>query len=380
VVFLALQAAGLACVIIGGLAFASHDSSRGPVSAALAVLALLYAGLLSRYFVPILRSPTEARRNASGTDSAVDGMLDAAFAEAEIGLRNTRGENGAPMALSAVPWLAVVADPLGAEDFLRHITHRATVTPPREDAPSAAARARWHLAPEFAALKIDLTNAKGRARETMWTSVFGALAARPGGRAIDGILAPISADTLQGSATAIAELGAELGRISDAAQSRLQLELPIIVVATRCDRVPGIGAFTTRLGGKALNQALGWWPSAGERQGAADRARIAAALDRIEDRLRAVGLALVAQEPDPSARASIWSCVEALVGLREGLECLLNAVLGGRPAARLGGVFLVGDAIPGTMAPDTGLFVDDLARRFVPRAADLVAAHASSAG
>lgn len=370
--FAASLIAGLALIIGGGLALAPEGNGAGTFEAAIAVIALLYAGLIAWYFIQILRAPGAVRRSAGGEDP-VDRSLASAYTEAEERLKQAAEKKPAPNGLQSLPWVAVLADSAGAGGFLRRATRHSPIANPRRDDPTETPHLRWFLAPEFAALDIDLAKTKGPAREETWVRFLRFLRTKRAGRAIDGIVALVSVDTLQAPAAHLGELGSELARFCDAAAAQAGSDIPVTVVITRCDLVPGIQILAGRLGTQALGQAVGWWPNAAQRQGMADETTIRTGIEQIDDRLRAAGLALIGRESDSAIKLSICESIESLARSLAALEPFLNAAFAGRRASRLGGVFLAGESIPGTMPGDMGLFVDDLTRRFVPRLRDLVA-------
>jgi len=375
--FLLLLAAGLVTAIFGGLMLAPAGHGRVAFDASVALAVLVYIGLLSWYFFRKTHAPSKPLRLRGDENSSLRSSLAAAFADVDERLRAARGKPGVPLTLDALPWLLVVADSHGAGNFLRYAARHSPLPNPRRDNVAEAPRGRWFVAPEFAALEVDFAKTQGQARAEFWAAALGLLAAKRTEAPVDGIVSLVALDTLQLSPQRISDHGTELGRISDAAADCLGRDVPVMVVVTRCDRVPGIGTFAARLGGKSLTRAVGWWPEDAGHNHGVDEATVELALDGIDDRLRAVGLALVGREANVADKALIWACCEAWAGLRQELAILLKAAFLGRPAARLGGIFLVGDSIPGTMSPDIGLFVDDLARCFFPRLGDIRAAHAA---
>lgn len=215
-----------------------------------------------------------------------------------------------------------------------------------------------------------------------WLSLLRALRARHRGRPADGAVLVVPADELNAAADGDATAQRLLGRRADRVRRRLEqaqrafgLRLPVSVVVTRCDLLPGMPELLTTLDARQRRQIFGWsnphpadTPYAG--------AWVDDAVDGVAATLRRHQLRLLAEDGaggdgDDDDRRAFVALPATIAALAAPLHTWVNRVFAGGPSTEappLRGVYFTagegfdrppadtlhdpaGTPVPGTVAP-----------------------------
>lgn len=196
-----------------------------------------------------------------------------------------------------------------------------------------------------------------------WFDALRVLARAQPQRPLDGIAVCVSVAALQADAAIATPLFQLLARGVHSAASGLRQQLPVYVLVTQLQTLPGYDAMRGALPPPAAAHALGWRPAPAAPLSAS---AFDDALATIEHGLQRLRLGLLAQPRDGAARHGIHGFVEAALALRPGLRRLHDALrLQDGAAARWRGLYL-------TAADPDGAFVADLFQRFLPADGGLV--------
>lgn len=202
--------------------------------------------------------------------------------------------------------------------------------------------------------------------EAPWSKALALLATERRKLPLDGMVICIAAQSLRESEGAVAMHADRLHRLADEATRRLQLQLPVYVVVTGLEALPGHTAFRSALPASVFRRVLGWRHPAVMEDGVLD-ARVEAHVDAVAERLLATAQAVLAIERDPRRRREAFAFLQSLYGLQRGLRSFLERLQANEAHAerRLHwqGVYVTGGSR--NEAP-SGDFVDDLFSRFLP--------------
>ncbi|WP_321800904.1 type VI secretion protein IcmF/TssM N-terminal domain-containing protein [Caballeronia sp. J97] len=202
---------------------------------------------------------------------------------------------------------------------------------------------------------------------------------------LDGLVLAVSADRL---IVPDADTFADEGRIVRARIEQLirmfGKRFPVYVLITKCDRLYGFEEWAKTLPADALGQAMGYLAEEGEAGAPGEGAFVARAFDSIGARLKALRLALVSREAQPSPELLMFP--NELEQLRGGLAMFLGTCLADSPYLErplLRGIFfssgqqeggamsaLMGSVLPASPshASDTaGVFLHDFFGRILPQ-------------
>jgi type VI secretion system protein ImpL len=187
---------------------------------------------------------------------------------------------------------------------------------------------------------------------------------------LNGLVAAVPVEVLADAAQARSAGGVVRGLIAEACRA-LRLDLPVHIIVTGIERLPGHAGFFAALPARIGDQAIGHLhdpygavPDPHSVVGGAFAAMVA--------RLEAVRLGLLLDLTAEQDRAAIFRFVEAVAGLQEGIEAYARALLvqdaySAAPCWR--GLFLTA---PESTAAGTR-HVADLFSRFLPQDAGLLA-------
>lgn len=271
--------------------------------------------------------------------------------------------------MSRHPWLLFLGDSAGQ---VRNLLQAAARAPHARALQGDDAARPWHWWLYRTVVAVEpgaqLIRDPGdpKAEDSPWQGALAVLARERRKLPLDGMVLCVEADRLLEQVLTGDSPARRLHDLADEAARRLQLQLPLYVVVTGLESLPGYAAFRSMLPGSALRKALGW--RAGEApQGRQSLSRMDVQLNATFERLRAVATAALAAQRDPRARRDPFDFLWALYGLQDGLRVLLAQLLSGEAvqARRLHWCGVYFTAGPRADAPG-GDFVDDLFNRFLP--------------
>jgi hypothetical protein len=235
----------------------------------------------------------------------------------------------------------------------------------------AAANGAPVVAVRADAVVLDASaNPQGRSQ---WYRTLLALSDQRQRLPLNGIVLCVDASSLREGAPIMAPVAARMRHLVENAAEHLQLHLPVYLVVTGLERLPGYKVFREALPREVLDQALGHRLQANAAPGASTGALLDELFQQITLRMHALRMALLCVRNEPGARRDIHAFVEEVHAMRAGLHVLAHGVFdntAGPWPPHWRGLYL-------TAAPSgsgAGAFASDLFERFLP--ADQPLAHA----
>jgi len=269
--------------------------------------------------------------------------------------------------LYRVPWFLFLGDAAADVAGLLDVAQGAT-PPQRARAPAPAPFWRWRRLPSLVAIETRASvvgDAEDRRERILWHEALLALAVERPRLPLNGIVLCVNAASLAAGARATDPMTQTLRRLVGEAADYLRLQLPVYLVVTGLEGLPGYDTLRAALPAEVLAQVLGHRLPAGPQAGASAGTRLAELFDPLMLRLHALRMGLLRDARDASQRQAIHAFVEALRALRPGLELLAQTLFddahAARPARWRGLYLLAADPQPGSAA-----FVSDLFQRFLP--------------
>ncbi|AIF47062.1 hypothetical protein HY57_07160 [Dyella japonica A8] len=336
-----------------------------------AVLGLLgWTGVLAWQSLVMMRAHT---RVADSTEAGYGiGSFSAVVTDAARRLRGALlhpfRRRGEWRQLSRHPWLLFVGD--SAAD-VRSLLQAAVVSPHAREL-SRASDTPWHwwvfrsLVAIEPGPRLSHPHATIGEGDAPWTKALSLLARERRKLPLDGLVVCMAAQSLREAEGAVASHADRLHRLADEATRLLQLQLPVYVVVTGLEALPGHGAFRAALPSSVFRRVLGWRHANPVRDGMLD-GRMDVHADMVSGRLISAALAVLAVERDPHRRREAFAFLQALQGLQRGLHTFVERLqandAGGEHRLYWQGLYVTGGSrgeAPG------GDFVDDLFHRFLP--------------
>lgn len=308
---------------------------------------------------------------AADDDEAAFEALREAMAQARQALRQPPRARDAPL-----PWFLFLGDAeAGLQQLLASARTEALALP--AGAALGAPYWRWWLARSMAAIEVH-ASAVGESGSTpharaLWLHALLALAERRERLPLQGLVVCVAAQTLQQDAAAAARpLAQRMRRLLDEAGDMLRLQLPVYLVVTGLERLPGYATLRGALPPEVLAQALGHRMAEPMAAGDSAGARLDAVFMPFAERLHALRMALLREQPGPSGRLAVHEFVEAVRALQPVLREVADALFepagrGARPP-RWRGLYFTASASEASGAA----FVHDLFERFLPADQPLV--------
>lgn len=338
----------------------------------LAVLGVIgWVGALAWQSLVMMRAHT---RVADSTDSGYGiGSLSAAVRDAARRLRGAilhpfrrRGEW---RQLSRHPWLLFVGD---SPADVRSLLQAAAAAPHARELSRANDAQPWHWW-VFRALvavepgpRLSHPHAAIGDGDAPWSKALSLLARERRKLPLDGMVICVAAQSLREPEGAVASYADRLRRLADEATRRLQLQLPVYVVVTGLEGLPGHAAFRAALPSSVFRRVLGWRKGFQSREGVPD-GRLDVQADVVAGKLVSAALAVLATEHDPHRRREAFAFLQSLYGVQRGLRAFVERLqasdVGGERRLHWQGLYVTGGAR--NDAP-SGDFVDDLFNRFLP--------------
>jgi type VI secretion system protein ImpL len=272
--------------------------------------------------------------------------------------------------LSRHPWLLFLGD--SAAD-VRSLLQAAAHAPHAREQVSSDTSRPWHwwvfrslVAIEPRARLVQPDAAAGGV-DSPWSQALSQLARERRKLPLDGVVLCIAAQSLRQSDAAIMAQADRLYRLADDAARRLELQLPLYIVVTGIEALPGQGAFRATLPQAAFRRVLGWRRSIMSGNNHPLHGRMDVRSDAVSSRLQAAGMAALAVQRDPRGRRELFSFVQSLPDLQRGMQAFLYRLManesGGGHRLRWCGMYVTGGSRPEAPGGD---FVDDLFNRFLP--------------
>ncbi|HKT73539.1 MAG TPA: type VI secretion system membrane subunit TssM [Steroidobacteraceae bacterium] len=172
---------------------------------------------------------------------------------------------------------------------------------------------------------------------------------------LNGVLVAISvSDLLGASAEEVVEHGRVLKARLDELQTALRVRLPVYVLLTKCDLLPGFVDWFGALSREERDQVWGVTFDPRNREPDAVAAGFASSFDRLVDHLTDLLLGRLHAERDPLRRARIAALPNQLRSLRGSLEAVIRGAFGApdssldEPTTLLRGVYLTSGTQSGT--------------------------------
>ncbi|MDB4876973.1 MAG: hypothetical protein JWM41_3419 [Gemmatimonadetes bacterium] len=227
----------------------------------------------SRAKMPMV--PASAVPAAGVPGDAPTGNVHASGMTAALGLRKSfsdahrafRAQTHGAADRLAIPWVLSVGEVgCGKTTMLNALTLPRLPGVPREGDSSVEPACNWSFFEQgvvldiAGALLVDPT--RTHADDRAWNALVTQLQKYRPERPLDAVVLSIPVTDLVGTSRLTRDaLGAKAGRIGDRLaelQNALSLRLPVYVVVTKCDSVPGFGAFCRSMPAKRLDDMLGW--------------------------------------------------------------------------------------------------------------------------
>ncbi|WP_172461872.1 type VI secretion protein IcmF/TssM N-terminal domain-containing protein [Dyella jiangningensis] len=336
-----------------------------------AASALAWAGALAWHRLVVMRAHTRVASHPEasyGIGDVWSVLLDAA--------RHVRGtvlhpfrRRGEWRKLSRHPWLMFLGDS-AAE--VRSLLQAAAHAPhARSSATNTEARPwYWWIFRSVVAIEPGgyLLQAGGEphGQASSWSQALALLARERRKLPLDGMVLCVSAQSLLESTTQISARAARLQEMAGEATRHLQLQLPLYVVVTGLEALPGHAAVRSTLPSAVFRRVLGWriaLPSPGPTP---LHGRMDVRGEEVGHRLRGAALAALAVQRHAHGRREVFAFLQSLPMLQRGLQVFLDRLMAGEGSAgrRLlwCGLYLTGGARPSAPSGD---FVDDLFGRFL---------------
>lgn len=271
--------------------------------------------------------------------------------------------------LARHPWLLFVGD--SAAD-VRSLLQAAAASPHARELSRASDASPWHWWVFRSLVAIEPGPRLSHPHATIgdgdapWTKALSLLARERRKLPLDGLVICIAAQSLRETEGAVATHADRLYRLAEEATRRLQLQLPVYVVVTGLEGLPGHPAFRSALPASVFRRVVGWRQADPVRDAAAD-GRMDVQAETVSGRLVATALAVLAAEHDPHKRREAFAFLQSLQGWQRGLRTFVERLQAneahGEHRLHWRGLYVTGGSrgeAPG------GDFVDDLFGRFLP--------------
>ncbi len=226
-----------------------------------------------------------------------------------------------------VPWY-LMAGTAGAAEALLRAAHQGSDRAGPPGLPAADGWG-WWLLPKLVGIALgDPLLQPKEADPESWTVVETALSLlleRRKRLPLNGLVAAVPVEVLADAGAARAAGGVVRGLVAEACRA-LRIDLPLHIVVTGLDRLPGHAGFFAslppRIGGQAIGHLNDPCGAVADPQ-----ALVGGAFAAIVSRLESVRLGLLLDLTAERDRSAIFRFVEAIAGLQDGLEAYARALL-----------------------------------------------------
>ena len=307
---------------------------------------------------------------AEADEAAVPTMREA-MSRARQALRQPPWQRDAP-----VPWFLVLGDAAANLPGLLAAAGAERLAPPGGE-PFGEPYWRWWLTGSMAAIELHPVAVSEKATEPhtrgLWLQALMALAERRERLPLNGLVVCVAAsELLHADGESAKPLAARMRRLLDEAGDTLRLQLPVYLVVTGLEQLAGYATLRGALPPEVLAQAIGHRLAEPFAANGAASTRLDALFDPIAERLHALRMALLREQPGASRRLAIHEFIEALRALQPGLRQVADALFEGHGRGSRGlrwrGLYFTAAASDAA----GGAFTADLFGRFLPADQPLV--------
>lgn len=196
-----------------------------------------------------------------------------------------------------------------------------------------------------------LTGAEPESKQaSLWQKLLNAIDERRPERAIDATVLVVSADTLlKADADSLTHLAEACFKQLWQVQKTFEFVLPLYVVVSRCDSVPGYAGFWRNQTEKARRSLWGWSnPSLTDHEAPNDIAKIV--FDEIGNALRQLQIDVAARQDNIESADNFFLFPQNFAQLQSGLAILLETVL--KPSVHHASFYFRGVYFSGSMMAD----------------------------
>lgn len=308
--------------------------------------------------------------------AALHGMREA-VAQARRALRRTGTPPRPPHGgLYGIPWFLFIGDTAADVPGLLAAAHSVSPLPVAHDR-DASGRAfwRWWFFETMTAIETSpaavCDSGSCRTRK-LWYGALMELAEQRERLPLNGVVVCVGAASLLGDTAAVTPGTTRLRHLVDEAAEHLQLRLPVYLIVTGLEGLPGYDTVRGALPPEVLAQALGHRLPLQDRSAAPPAGdRLSQLFEPIAARLQALRLRLLDEATSAADQLAIHAFFEQVNALQPGLHSVVDRMFEesrGRRSPYWRGLYLTG------VQTDTGAaFVSDLFQRFLP--ADQPLAH-----
>jgi type VI secretion system protein ImpL len=244
---------------------------------------------------------------------------------------------------------------------------------------------RWWLTDSMAAIELHPTAVSEKATEPhtrgLWLQALMALAERRERLPLNGLVVCVAAsELLRTERESTKPFASRMRRLLDEAGDTLRLQLPVYLVVTGLERLAGYATVRGALAPEVLAQAIGhrlaepFIANANVNPNDTAAARLDALFDPMAQRLHALRMALLREQPSASGRLAIHEFIEAMRALQPALRQVADTLFEshgrGARGLRWRGLYFTAAASDAA----GGAFSADLFGRFLPADQPLVRA------
>ncbi len=282
-------------------------------------------------------------------------------------LAGTRGAGGRNP-LYRVPWMLFLGD---ADADVHGLLQAANSSSPFP-APAGGdldAMWRWWFFKSMIAIETSpriVCDAAARTERGLWYQALMQLASERDQLPLNGIVVCIGARSLLAQGDTLKDASMRLRRLVDESMEHLRVQLPVYVMVTGLEQLPGYSAFRAAVPAEAFVQAMGWRLPENEAVSAGTSAKFDNLFAPMAERLHALRLTALAAQHEVKGRRGVFEFVQSITRLQGGLRQFVSLLLEDNPfqrTPRWRGLYFVGGQGPDTPA---GAFVADLFTRFLP--------------
>ena len=311
---------------------------------------------------PPARPRPSSRRPVRKTPASLEGVMKTAISFLRRSVEVEHDGAGLPR------FLLVGGDDSGIGDLLEAAAAHAPFAPPARANPAETFPWSWWFFETMIAIETGQAFVEGHAEERRldaWSKALDLLRIGHPAPSLAGLVVFVPQHVLR-DRSACQDQGLALRRLLDQAATTLNMALPVYLLVTRLDDIPGFAEFKAALPEGVDHQAVGHLIE-DPVDFAGDQALRAETLRPIFDRFLSLRLGMLRCQTDALGRRGVFEFISGFVDLAQGTSTmidLLTAPTERRHQTRLRGVFWVANG----MAP---AFYRDLFGRFLPQDAPL---------
>jgi type VI protein secretion system component VasK len=272
--------------------------------------------------------------------------------------------------LYGIPWFLFIGDTAADVPGLLAAAHSVSPLPVAHDRDASGhAFWRWWFLETMTAIETSpaaVCDTGSRRARNLWYQALMELAEQRERLPLNGVVVCIGTPSLLGDAAAIEPATARLRHLVDEAAEHLQLRLPVYLVVTGLEQLPGYETVRNALPPEVLTQALGHRLPLLDRRSEPPPAsdRLSELFEPIASRLHGLRLSLLDKATSAADRRAIHAFFDQVNALQPGLRRVVDRMFAesrGRRSPHWRGLYLTG-----VQADAGGAFVSDLFRRFLP--------------